>query len=335
MSDQASVKPPKLLSSANIPSKIFLLGEYAVLDGYPALLAALPPRFELKIFSHPKAPDEKHKIPFSEGSPAELFIKEVIKRGQIDKAKIDNEIEFKFIDPYKGDGGLGGSSAEFALLYYSLNENATAESAWKFYRKILSERKIQGPVPSGADLVAQITGGFVCFYPDSMTVKKLDLTFPWNNLWVFQASHKAGRKVATHEHLMSLGDKQKIASFPGAYKSTLEELGALVSEAVEVVADMNVVKFGELLTKYADVLHSVGWELGEAYEDRKAMSLLPGVLGVKGAGAMQSDVLLVWLNTDASQSEKDEVLLLAGKRGLKPLVLGLSEEPGIEVSLES
>ena len=89
----------------SVPGKTFLLGEYVALDGGPSLLLSTEPRFELRV----RARSRDVALPFHAQSPAGRFFE----RHADDLAAW----EFEFRDPSGGRGGLGASSAQFALMY--------------------------------------------------------------------------------------------------------------------------------------------------------------------------------------------------------------------------
>ena len=93
----------------SIPSKAFVLGEYAVLKGAPALVATIAPRFELV---RQNAVDTS-----GGGKPFADFSPEAPVRQFITASRRFILLEARFVDPHKGSGGFGGSTAEFALAY--------------------------------------------------------------------------------------------------------------------------------------------------------------------------------------------------------------------------
>ena len=123
------------LQDFKVPSKTFLLGEYAVLYGGSALVLTHPPFFRIQ---KTKVPKKK----FHKESPASLLMK-----------KHGLSQDFDFIDPHK-DGGFGGSTAEVVA---SL-KNKTNHSFKKILEDYLNLFSDQFLKPSGADLYAQWLG---------------------------------------------------------------------------------------------------------------------------------------------------------------------------------
>ncbi len=81
------------------------------------------------------------------------------------------------------------------------------------------------------------------------------------------------------------------------------------------------------MNAYGDALASMSLEIAETAADRRALSQVLGVLGVKGAGALQSDAVLVMM---APGSDHRPVIELARSRGLVLAADGLTWERGVE-----
>jgi mevalonate kinase len=282
------------------PGKIFLLGEYAVLRGMPALVATLPPRFTLTVGEG--APE------FHPESPVARLMTWLRDRGVALPA-------FEFEDPLQGRGGLGASTAQFATLYRWAAETQGWDHSWRavwsLYRELTTPK--EGVPPSGADLIAQWEGGLVCFDPSTSTVEKMD--FEGRELLVFSATGQTGRKVATHHHLSGLGGEGFSSLRPAL------DAGLAATRAGDLRA------LGRAMNTYGDALAALGLEVSETARDRREFANLPGVLGVKGAGALQSDAVLVLVEPDADRAP---VLALARELKLELAANGIGREKGIE-----
>ncbi|MEO5969245.1 MAG: hypothetical protein ABIQ95_04910 [Bdellovibrionia bacterium] len=313
---------PNEIKSYSVAGKVILLGEYAVLTGLPALVAAIPPRFQLRVgksrsAEHPKSPIGRLK----EWAEKEHW----------------PELSFNFLDPYKGTGGFGASTAQFALAYRAYMEAIKSAGSggelaeplnWKsplaLYRQLMSDESL---VPSGADLVAQWEGGIVHFNPKALSCSDLSTGFDWSCLLVFSATRLQGRKVPTHEHLERLSKQ----GFPNGASELLKSLAQITDEGFSAIRGNDPVKFGKALDAYADTLHRADLEVTGAFEDRMALRQLPGVLGVKGAGALLSDALIIVM--EPGSSKREDVIIKAQQRGLVLIGNGIQQEAGIKASL--
>jgi len=304
----------------SVPGKVFLLGEYAVLHGFPGLLLSTRPRFVMEYqggevdtafaqeFRSSLSMDSVHP-----DSPAGKLLVSV-RRGR------DRASSIRFFDPY-GYGGFGASCAQYLLLRVLLEGGRLpSRELWTTYLGDYLTLFSEASRPSGLDLVSQFVGGRVWIDARAGSLKDLNPEFPWQNLLVFSATELPGRKVATHDHLTS------IQLLP---PSLLSKLGELVHGAASSIESVQPAALGKAMTEYASLLAQLGFESEAAREDRLAFSELRGVLGSKGCGAGLSDVIIVL----AENIERDggAICSLAEQRGLKLVQAGVDVEPGLKI----
>lgn len=289
---------------SSVAGKVFLLGEYAVLAGLPAWIAAVSPRFTFN-------PAPEKKLGFHPESPAGRLLAE---KG----SDLSSEISGEFIDPWKGFGGFGRSTAEFALAAYHLGLRDPIK-VWEKYREL--HRSSTGIAPSGADLLAQWSGGVIEW--DSSTRRIVDRTAEFVGLPIllFSATHLQNRKTVTHTHLEGFKLSEEL-------KTTLSPILVRASQAL---AEGNIFELGKSFTAYAEALASLGLEAPFVEKEREAFTRIPGVLGVKGCGALQTDAMLVMVDSLENGRRVDAIIEYAEREfGLKLLLRGLSAERGIE-----
>lgn len=303
-------------NGTSIPGKIFILGEYAVLADRPALVAAVGPRFELL-----RTVDESKEgvcLDFHPRSPVGRFLDRMRATGRDEIFKAQG-LTLEFKDPFEGRGGFGASTAQFALLYRhfarELGLECTALGARRFYREMMNDERMP---PSGADLIAQWSGGVVCFDPGRSQVLQCWDQWDWRGLLVFSATGLPGRKVMTHDHLEKTGQT-------GLSPILVRSLEKIVADALSQRGNLNAL--ASAMNSYAEALHEAGLEVEGAHADRLAMIDVPGVLGVKGAGALLSDALLVLVEPESIH--RPEVIAAANSRGLRLVADGLKFEAGI------
>jgi mevalonate kinase len=276
-----------------VPGKVFILGEYAVLSGLPAVVATVSPCFTMAL----GVSDGQQ---FAPQSPAGRLLAYAREQGA-------PELQFSFNDPYNGAGGFGASTAQFALLYRAYAEvlgwPCDWFSVWSLYRR-LSSVGVAGALPSGADLIAQWQGGVIHY--DGAICEDVSSLFDWSSVLVFSATAQAGRKVATHEHLAGLTAERvrKIGA----------DLEPVLKNGIAAIRAGDVRGLGGAVRSYAEVLASHGCELSAAREDRLAISTLPGVVAVKGCGALLADTVLVLLESELV--DPAPILKEAAARGL-------------------
>lgn len=150
-----------------IPSKTFLVGEYAVLFGCDALLIATKPLFDVSVDTD-KISDNSDMLDFS---------------------KRREDVSFA-----SSCDGFGKSSAGFLSIYQSIYKNADIKEIVNFYKSI-SSSSIK---PSCADIVTQIIGGITFFNGNSVEdSSQLDWCFDDVEIMIF----KTNTKISTYKHL--------------------------------------------------------------------------------------------------------------------------------------
>ncbi|HEY8279604.1 MAG TPA: hypothetical protein VIH99_08275 [Bdellovibrionota bacterium] len=248
------------MNRLSIPSKTFLLGEYAILEGCPALLLGHGPRFEAQLESAgPSA------SPFHPKSPAGLWLESHPFPGKI-----------SFRDPHEGRGGFGASGAEFVAAFRTTEMETEPEAfAWKAWK---ASRDFPG---SGADVLTQAFGlGVPGDFLLRVDLETRSLRQVSKNAGLTLSLFHTGRKLPTHEHLK---EKRKLP---------LSELSAMVKEGVDGLEKGDGPAFAYALSSYGDCLARFGLL---APHSESALETLPleRVLAAKGCGAMGADVLLV------------------------------------------
>lgn len=168
--------------SSSAPANVMIMGEHSVVYGYPALVAALPPRITIhwqaradrEIHIHSALANFSTSLDQLADHPKLRFVLAAI-RAFADQLKqgwdltIDSE--------FPADWGLGSSAAVLAATIVGLEKITQNDlSTWqKFeigHRCILA---IQGR-GSGADLAASLTGGLVYFEPGAQRINRLEQT---------------------------------------------------------------------------------------------------------------------------------------------------------------
>jgi hypothetical protein len=296
-------RPSTDSEAISVPGKVFLIGEYAVLDGHPAWVATVPPRFR---WTGGDASSEMPELHVD--SPAARFLSAAGFSSKLIRGRLE--------DPWEGKGGFGGSTAEFAIAAWLSGVRDPLE-ARRIYRGL---HLGGGSPPSGVDLVAQWAGGVIEWAPESEGGYR-DITGAISAIpmLVFGASHLPGRKTRTHAHLRELEPSE----------SRFQALLPAIDLARSGLERSDARTIGTAFNHYADALHELGLEAEEPHADRHAISELPGVLGAKGCGAMQTDALVVVLGPDA---DAEEIARYAVEdRGLRLVTRVPGCEPGIRV----
>lgn len=253
------------------PGKCFLAGEYLAMDGGLCLIANVEPRFELRVTAGRGVVEG-----LPEGSPAMNFVRR--------HPEFFQSLDLTFFDPHRGAGGWGASTAQYLTVFaaHSWAAAANDEAACDLdLRELLSAYQQdawngEGRAPSGADLVAQMKGGWVFFEKSSGMLQRQ--AWPFENLEPYLI--RTGEKVATHEHLRSLGDLGSA------------ELARLMARIREAWASADAEGFVQGVTDFGAELRSRGWVTERTRSLLHDLLWQEGVRAAKGCGAMGADLVL-------------------------------------------
>lgn len=309
----------------SIPGKTFLVGEYLALAGGPSVVAMTRPCFE---FSWTPV---KHQVNhgFHPESPAGKLLNELyVKRPD------SREYSISFQDPHFGKGGLGASTAEFVgawifeqwLTLETLNERVRTNKRTEFveilpnhlnevvplwssdrvgsarFRDLLDRYFTYVKAGSGADLVSQVTGGIAAW--DGAQDHMRRFSWPFSDLSM--SLFKTGRKLATHEHLASSVENQRLAGpesvrerglgstrdpwFDAAFEADMREW---LKEAILSLATSDADRFSASVRGTGRLLADSGRLATHSQKILDQLSDVSMVRAAKGCGAMGSDVILV------------------------------------------
>ncbi len=268
-----------------IPGKTFFLGEYAVLEGGPAITIAHQPYFLLSdtALSHSQI-EPYHVHP---KSPAGLLQQSL---------KADKESSCLFYDPYHL-GGLGASSAEFLSHYirkHDLNALSNTYELWKMLQKFreLTQTE-QGKPPSGIDLIAQFAGSITVIEQSSHQVTYKTHGWPFKDL-AFMLIH-TGKKINTHDHLAEL---QHIPS---------EELSSIVHTAQKAFAAQDSKALVECVNQYRATLENAKLLAEHSKKLINCLKSYPGIVASKGCGALGADLVCILVQADKKAAVRNSL----------------------------
>lgn len=291
----------------SVPGKTFLVGEYLALSGGPSVLLATGPRFTLEA----KLSNSVSENPWHPHSPAGFYWNR-------EKEKFKN-VSLTFHDPHQGQGGLGASSAQWALLYSYLhyNELATAidlESMLRLYR-VCAWNGIGEP-PSGHDVVAQIFGEVTEFDGRSYAAN----AGPWPFTDLAFTLIRTGSKLATHEHLKTTPVVPR------------ERLRSLVQDARTALKQTDSSALSKAVDEYGCALAEAGFLAERSRELIEELRRLNekssfAMTAVKGCGAMGADLILVL----HAPSGREAILVWAQKNNLTVASSESDLESGLEI----
>lgn len=313
------------------PSKTFLLGEYAVLDGGHGLIIGSQPRFIMD-FSIIDEGEESSVEGISPAGPVMDYLK--------DHLDIFSNFQIKMIDPHEGKGGFGWSSAQFLFLY-ALKKMYEANDYMK-PAQISKEELLQeflnyswdgkGWAPSGLDIISQLEGGILFLQSPRRVENGELLPIEFGNYqkiseWPFKELDfclvRTGNKLATHTHLSNLQDMDTDA------------LSKIAKSAGESLITGDEELFLEKVNEFRDSLLQQDLVDPNSWSFIQTLMKRPEVLAVKGCGALGADVILCIVVPELREQfeewvESEEHKVVANNQTLSP---GLTlEKVNLEVS---
>ena len=259
-----------------IPAKTFFLGEYAAIEGAPAIILTTKPCFELALT------DTSSLQGIHPDSPAGRFWSQ---QGHLNHGLVWN-------DPYNGCGGLGASSAQWLGAYYAhlhLQNKPLSrhdmledyfESAWQGI----------GIRPSGYDVLAQSLQG--CVYIHRQKTQCNTYAWPFADL-AFILLH-TGKKLATHHHLQSLTLTAKI-----------QQLANIVESAKKAFESADIERVIDAVNAYHEALLEEHLVANHSLQCMDSLKQNKDILAMKGCGAMGADVLLLLVPTNTLPQMRD------------------------------
>lgn len=262
-----------------IPSKTFLLGEYAAIAEASAIILNTGPYFELCLTNTAQRSDIHPQ------SPAGLWWQRVKQE----------PYGLSFEDPYQGLGGLGASSAQFLGSYLAgnyLNQStptipelleAYYESAWSGV----------GLRPSGYDVIAQSQQG--CVYINKQNNSLQSYPWPFKELSFLLLHTKT--KLATHHHLQQ-----------AALPACTDVLSLIVDEAREAFEQSNSEQLIHAINLYQHHLNALNLLAPHSLELIEQLKTNPKILAIKGCGALGADVLLLITSKDYAPLLKHQLI---------------------------
>ena len=297
----------------SVPSKTFLIGEYAVLEGARAILINTHPRFWFSITSR-----NPQKFATLTTKLASLIAKSDLKTKsapQIESASVQNMLymdlhpqspagqwlkkypeigqayRIKVYDPHKGKGGFGFSSAQFNVVYLlgwllelygtgdqensPLNkEDKNLFSLWKCYREL----NFQGVTPSGGDVISQWKGEVCCF--SSKPFQSQSFLWPFKDLDFFL--FRTNVSLSTHEHLKNL-----------SIKKSFSDLHDIAKKSVSCMEKKDPKGFVLALNQYSSCLEKKDLVHPKTKRFLKQIRLFKEVKVARGCGAMGAEIVAV------------------------------------------
>lgn len=247
-----------------------MIGEYVVLDGGQALIAAHAPHFELRITPS----TQTTMLGINPDSPSGRLLTD--HRDSFAKQCIE------FYDPHQGRGGFGASSAQFLGILKHLNKANNIEEILDIYWHYHLPQH-----PSGADIITQYHDGLICYDTSPQAIK---MQWPFTKIGYMMIA--TGQKIATHEHLSEL-------TLP-----PLSQLKIMSQDAIIALTQSRQDDFINAINDYHTELIKLKLCAQHTQSLLKQLGQAP-ILAAKGCGAMGHDVIILFYKKHNHQAIVD------------------------------
>lgn len=285
--------------TAQAQGKLFLLGEHAVVYGYPAIIAALNTKLSVTVSFNKKEIDEF----VTSGSADTRFISAALSYFK-KKFDVPQSICVTTKSDFTDKVGFGSSSAVVVATLASLNKlckaNATIDEIYEMSFDVV--RDVQG-VLSGADIAASTYGGVLYFQRKELPVIK-KITYPDFVLTVGYSGAKADTVTMVAKVAKKLTQEKEMIT------NLFEMCESLVEKGFVYLQQKKYEEFGECMSAYHTILQKLNVSTNkldvmvEAAQDS-------GAWGAKLSGAGGGDCMIA-ISSEAKKNEVEKAISKAG-----------------------
>jgi phosphomevalonate kinase len=276
------------------PGKVMIAGEYSVLMGFPALVAAID---RVAICQFSEGPTLKFlsktmgDFSLDQNSPLFLAVVTTFKKHALEPKIGEYYLDTsEFFDATGQKIGLGSSAAAVtALSRMILLQHEIEDQALLFERAHEAHRLFSGGVGSGADIAAAVYGSVLHYQKTKQApfIDRLDLATLWRNISVIYTGKAQSTAPFVEEFIHFKGAKSLIDNFNTEQSKCVEELLANLDNLDVFIRVINQ------LFKLLDILGtSVGIDI-VSKEHRLIASLAQSLGGAaKPSGAGGGDIAI-------------------------------------------
>lgn len=259
--------------TVSAPGKLLLMGDHAVVYGYPCIVTAISQRLEVAISQTDDISGDRR------------FVDAAIRLwgGRRD-------VKFSIKSTFSGKYGFGSSSAVTVAVLKALKPDVSNKELFATAYKIVLD--IQG-VGSGFDVAAAVFGGTLYYIKntgiDPLAIKDMPLVVGYT-----------GEKSNTVDVVNMVSHKLK--EYPEKVNRIFEAIGKLVEEAKNKMIEGDWERVGRLMDFNQDYLRDVGVS-SEKLESLISAAKKAGAWGAKLSGAGGGDCMIA-----VAPSDKKEVI---------------------------
>ena len=276
--------------SARVPGSAMLLGEHAVLQGYPAVVCAanhfitvtLTPRSDEEIILHSALGSYKASLSnLQTQTPFEFVLTAIL----LYHAHFKKGFELTIKSDFSHEVGLGSSAAVTVATIKALRDylNLPSMDLIIFYDSVKVIRKVQGR-GSGADVAASVFGGVIAYRIHPLHIERLNAIEPPLSLFY------SGSKMKTAEVLSYVSEKFKAK--PEKLNEIYAGIGECTNRGIEAIKHQNWIALGQMMNAQQSWMSKLGITNEALSQLIQIVNEEKAVLGAKISGSGLGDCVM-------------------------------------------
>lgn len=282
------------------PGKLMLLGEHAVVYGYPCIVTAVDKRLYVDAEIIDKNEDEIVTPQVKESR----FVLETLSHFR-EKFKINKHIKITTNGNFSHNVGLGSSSAvtvaTFSALSSLFNFPISKKEIFDLSHKVTL--KIQG-VGSGFDIAAATFGGTLYFVKAGKTIEPLEIdSLP---LVVGYSGIKADTPYYVRKLAEAFKDRKS------EMDKIFNNIADLVKTAKKSLVEKDYSIFGKFMTDDHSLLQKLGVSIPKL-DSMVEVAIKAGAYGAKLSGAGGGDCMIALVSEDRREAVEKAIQKLGGE----------------------
>jgi len=276
--------------SVSAPGSIMLLGEHAVLHGYPALVCAINRRLRVTLTPRPDDQIHIHSDRLGEfiGSRSRIVLTTpfqfILASIQPFEYQLPSGFDLSIQSEFSATIGLGSSAAvtvtTLAVLQRWLTHTIDPDEIYSLGYKII--QTVQG-IGSGADIAASVFGGLLYYRRDPFQIKTLPCFSPISLVYT---GYKTPTPVVV-EQVLKQAEKN-----PKKFNQLYRLISACVEAGTLAIQQENWMQLGEIFNQHYQLQCELGVSDPIIESLIKKIQQSPSVLGCKISGSGLGDCVV-------------------------------------------